>query len=261
VNPLVRLLPSLRTPEASPVTRLLVAGVCGLLAASAAQIAGPMLVAHAIDVDLAAGDRRGLAIRCALYAGTLVATLGATLGSRVALEIAAQRAMLALKRRLFDHLVGQDMAFHDRMPSGALIGRVQGDVEALRVLLVEVLLAAPADALLMVGMLCVLFAQVPVLAPPIAAVLPVWFALFLVFRWVAPQRFVLERAAAASTTGLLTEVVRSLPALRVLGRHPWAIGLAEERIGAQARAEIASHLQSIWYFNGVQAIRAAATVA
>jgi ABC-type multidrug transport system fused ATPase/permease subunit len=251
-----RLLPAFR-----PVRAQLAAGVAGLLTASGAAVLAPLLVARAIDVDVASGDRRGLALRCAAYAGVLIVGWLATLGSRIALEQAAQRAMLDLKRRMFDHLVDHDVALHDRLPSGSLIGRVQGDVEALRILFVEVLLQAPADAVLLAGMFAVLAVEAPLLVAPVAGVLPVWLLLFGLFRWVAPHHFVRERAAAASTTGVLTELVRSVPALRVLGRDAWLGERAGDQVRAQTRAEIRSHLQPIWYFNAVQALRAVGTLA
>lgn len=220
-----------------------------------------MLVAHAIDVDLAAHDRAGLLHTCLAYVGVVAFGWLATLGARIALEIAAQRAMLDLKQQLFDHLVDHDVAFHDEVPSGSLIGRIQGDIEALRILFVEVVLSLPADLALMVGMLVVLLWQAGSLAWPVVAMMPAQLVLFWLFRRIAPPLFVRQRAAVSRMTATLTDTIRSLPALRALDRHRWARDRAVERIGASYAADITSGWQPMWYFNAIQAVRAVATTA
>lgn len=240
---------------------LLAAGVAASLVGSGLAVLGPLVVADAIDTSLARGDRAGLVARCALYAAIVLAQWVAGGGSRLVLEVVAQRAMLALKERLFDHLAGQDVAFFDRTASGSLIGRVQGDVEALRVLFVEVVLALPADALLAAGMVAVLVLRTPAVAVPVLLVLPLYGALFALFRWVAPRHFLRQRKVVAALTGRLAETVRALPALRALGRGAWARDRADATADDARRADVASHFQPIWYFNSAQALRALATVA
>ncbi|MEZ4237910.1 MAG: ABC transporter ATP-binding protein [Myxococcota bacterium] len=239
----------------------LLAGVVGFAVSSATGVAAPLLVARAIDVDIAHRDADGLLRRCAALAAVLAVGWVAALASRIALERAAQRAMLDLKTALFDHLLDHDVALHDRLPSGSLIGRIQGDIEALRVLFVEVLLAAPADAVLLVGMILVLGHEAPTLVVPVTAVLPGWAALFWLFRRIAPRIFLAEREAVSHSTGVLAELVYALPAMRAMRRDGWLAERAAEQVRVQARAEIRSHQQPIWYFNSVQALRALGTVA
>lgn len=254
--PLLALAPLFR-----PHLALVAAGSAGLAVAAAMNVVAPMLVAHAIDVDLANQDRDGLLRRCAGYAAAILVSWLATFVSRIALEVAAQRAMFRLKQDLFDHLAGHDVAFHDRTASGSLIGRVQGDVEALRILFVEVLLVLPADSVLIVGMLVVLAVQAPAVSGPVFAVLPVYLGLFLLFRWIAPKYFLQQRTLVSLLTGAVTETVRVLPVLRSLGRHVWARDRAIGLVDASCTADVLSHWQPIWYFNATQAFRSLATVA
>ena len=60
--PLMRLVPVLR-----PQARTIAAGLVGSTLAALLALAGPWLVAQAIDVDLPAGDRAGLARRAVLF--------------------------------------------------------------------------------------------------------------------------------------------------------------------------------------------------
>ncbi|MEQ1570970.1 MAG: ABC transporter ATP-binding protein [Myxococcota bacterium] len=239
----------------------LAVGVSGSIVASGANVAAPVWLAEAIDRDLATGDADGLGARAASYAGAVAVALLATLGSRVALEIASQRALRRLKVALFDHLVEHDVALHDQIPSGSLIGRVQGDVEALRILFVEVLFALPADAVLVVGMLAVTEARAHAVAGPVFAVLPAWLVLFGLFRWVAPPYFQRQRVAVSALTGALADAVRGLPALRALGRHHWVAARLRDSAEDARRADLLAQFQPIWYFNGAQLVRSVAIAA
>ncbi len=255
-HPLLRLAPLFRQSRG-----LLLIGMIGLVAGTGLMLAGPWIVAQAIDVDLAAGDRAGLATKAALYFGLLLANIAVTYGSKIALEVSAQRAMLQLKENLFDHLVGHDLSFHDKHTSGRLITRVQGDTEALRVLFAEVILAGPADLLLFVGMFTVMMLTAPEVTGLVFAVIPLYVALFVVFRKVAPPRFLAVRKVKAQLTGFLTEHLRAMPTLQSFDRERWAHERSEELNEEVFRKEAISQLQPVWYFNAVVLTRALGIVA
>ena len=227
------------------------AGVLGLLVGTALNLAGPVIVASAIDDDLASGDVDGLVRKGLLYLGLLILNLGLTWAAKIAIELAAQRSMLALKTQLFDHLIDHDLAFHDRHTSGRLITRVQGDTEALRFLFSEVILSAPADIALFGGMAAVILATQPGLAPLVFAVLPPYLVLFVIFRKVSPPRFLALRAVKAKLTGFLSEHLRAMPVLQAFDRVPWANHRADRLNGEVFRKEVIAHLLPVGYFNGV----------
>jgi ATP-binding cassette subfamily B multidrug efflux pump len=255
-SPLLRLLPLFR-----PHTGWVAAGVAGSFGAATARVAAPLFVATALDRALPAGDVPGLLNATLGFLGMVALDFACAFASRAALEVATQRALLALRSNLFLHLAGHDVAFHDRTPAGSLVGRVQGDSDALRVLFVEVWFTAPAELAMLAGMVAVLFTRAPGVAWPVAAVLPVYVAWFGVFRWVAPPYFTAQRRAVAALTGLVAEAVRSAAWLQALGRHEWALGRVWLRVEETRHAEVVGHFQPIWYFNGALAIRALAIVA
>jgi len=255
-HPLLRLAPLFRQSLG-----LLTVGVAGLIVGAALNLVGPWLIAQAIDVDLATGDRDGLIEKAGLFALILLTNLTVVYGSRLALEVSAQRAMLSLKRQLFDHLVDHDLAFHDRQSSGRLITRVQGDTEALRVLFTLVILAFPADLLLFLGMFGVLWWTHPTIAAICFGVMPPYVLLFLLFRRISPRRFLALRTVRAQLTGTLTEYLRAMVMLRQFGRHHWANARAKELDQEVLHLDIAANLQPVWYFNSVVAVRTLGIVA
>ncbi|TNE85052.1 MAG: ABC transporter ATP-binding protein [Deltaproteobacteria bacterium] len=255
-HPLLRLFPQFRGSELR-----LAWGMAGLGVASAATLASPWLVAQAIDVDIANGDVAGLTRRALLYVSLLGVSLTMTWASRVTLEVVAQRAMYDLKRQLFAHLVGHDLAFHDDHPSGSLITRVQGDTEALRVLFAEVVLMVPADGLLFFGMFGMLAWTSPALLPIVFGVVPVYLVLFWLFRKIGAPYFLKARAVKATLTAFLAEHVRAMPILQTFDREQWTRDRAAAINEEVFRAEALAQVQPVWYFNSVMLAQRGAMVA
>lgn len=239
---------------------LLMLSGAGLLLGTGLSLVGPWVVAQAIDVHLVANAPDGLLQKALLYLLLIAASFLVTYAARTGVEIAAQRAMLSLKEALFDHLLDHDLALHDKQTSGRLITRIQGDIEALRTLFTEVILNSPADLALFIGIFTVMTMTAPAMTPYIAAVLPVWVVLFVVFRWVAPPRFLALRKVHARLTGFFTEHIRAMPTIQSFAQSSWARQRAEDLNARVFHAEVASSLIPVGYFNSLFLARNLSTV-
>lgn len=255
-HPLLRLAALFRSDR-----HLLILSGLGLLTGTLLGLVGPWLISQAIDVDLANQDRIGLRNKALMYLGITVGSLLVTYGARLGIEVAAQRAMVSLKGQVFDHLLDHDLAFHDQQSSGRLITRIQGDIEALRMLFTEVILASPADALLFVGVFVVLVQTAPPLTPIVATVLPIWIGLFLLFRQVAPRWFLRLRKVQAQLTGFFTEHIRAMPALQAFDQTDWARDRAETLNAEVFRTATISGLMPVGYFNSLFLVQSMGFVA
>lgn len=103
-----------------------------------ANAAGPALIAQAMDHGIPAaieGNTRALVIPLALFLliTLLVAVLDYT-GTRLTGTL-AQRLMVALRRRLFDHVQRLGIAYHERSTSGRLVARQTSDMENIQTFL------------------------------------------------------------------------------------------------------------------------------
>jgi ATP-binding cassette subfamily B protein len=250
MHPLLRL-----APLFGPQRALLALSIAGLLAGTALSLLGPWLVAHAIDVDIGARDQPGLARTAAAYFVVVLANLAVLYASRVGLERAAQGAMRRLKEQLFDHLVSHDLAFHDAHPSGRLITRVQGDTQALQVLFAEVVLSAPADLLLIVGMFGLLWHRSPTIAGLVFAVTPPYAIALLAFRRWSPPRFLAAREVSAKLTGFIAEHLRAMPTLQLFDREAWVRDRAREINQEAYRKDLYANLIPTLFFNSVFLVR------
>lgn len=232
--------------------------LCG---ATGLSLGSSWLVARALDHDVARGDAEGLARTAALYAGSVLAAGGLVWWARVGLEGVAQGVMRSVKERLFAHLLEHDLALHDENPPGRLIARVQGDTEALRTLLSEVILQAGPDLLLFAGLLGVLAYEAPSMAVLVAATLPLYAGLIVWFRRVSPPAFLRARELAARLSGFVSEHVRALPLLRAYGRLDWLLARAETLAEEKFAADYKAGLTMVWFFNTLFAVRALAYAA
>jgi ABC-type multidrug transport system fused ATPase/permease subunit len=232
-----------------------------LLGATVLSLSSSWLVGRALDVDVAGNDRDGLLWTALLYAGAVLGAGGLTWAARVGIERIAQDVMRGVKEKLFAHLLDHDLAFHDQHPPGRLMARVQGDTEALRTLLSEVVLQAGPDLLLFVGLLGVLTVKAPLMAGLVAATLPIYAVLLYGFRRVSPQRFLHAREVAARLTGFVAEHLRALPLLRAYGRVDWMLARAERLSEEKFEADYRAGLAMVWFFNSLFAVRTVAYAA
>ncbi len=225
------------------------------------SLASSALLAHAIDVAVVAGDRVGLALHAGLYAVAVGVGGALTWLARIGGERMAQDVMRGVKEALFAHLVDHDLALHDELPPGRLISRVQGDTEAVRILLSEVVLQAGPDLFLFLGLFGVLFATSPTMGALVAATLPVYAGLLWWFRRVSPARFLLAREVAARLSGFVAEQLRALPLLRAYGRVDWLLARAEALGEEKYQADYRTSITMVWFFNSLFAVRSLATAA
>lgn len=121
-----------------PHARRIGIAVAAVLIRQAAQLAGPLLVAYAIDRAVPALRAHHAGPLVAVAAGYLLcaAASGGTQYVFVTASARAGQGVLAdLRNRIFRHAQRLDLAFHERHPAGWLTARATSDVEALRELL------------------------------------------------------------------------------------------------------------------------------
>jgi len=111
-------------------TQLVVGGAC-VLGAAVLELIPPLVIRHAIDHNITRNHAAGLGAAAVLYLGaaTAVAALTAYYGYLAA--SVAQRALAALRTRLFAHLLALPTEYHDQTPIGDSISRATADVEAI----------------------------------------------------------------------------------------------------------------------------------
>ncbi|MGW2091259.1 ABC transporter ATP-binding protein [Promicromonospora sukumoe] len=198
-----------------------------VVASTLGQVAGPWLVAVAIDKAVPALQDGSVTPLVLTGAGYLVAAVlgGVAAGAyvRAAARI-AQAVLLDLRRRVFRQTQRLSLEFHESYTSGRIISRQTSDLEALRELLDGGLTGVVSSLLLMVftfvSLLLIDWRSGLVLA---AAFVPAW----LLTRWFQrmSQRFYREqRTASARLIVKFVETMTGMRAVQAFRREPTTEG-------------------------------------
>jgi ATP-binding cassette subfamily B protein len=141
---------------------------------------------------------------------------------RVKLEIIGQDVMLALKQRLFDHILSLDISFFDKHPVGRLMARVESDTESLRLLFTNTVVLVVADLLLLAGIYAVLFYYNWRMAAVLLVSIPLIGLLVWIFHRLTTHRFLEVRKRMAEVTASLTEFLQGISIIQIFHRGGYA---------------------------------------
>ncbi|MFC6671739.1 ABC transporter ATP-binding protein [Marinobacterium aestuariivivens] len=126
-----------------------------LLLATAADVAGPMLIKVFIDDHLLREDfePRALALLLAAYLSTQLAAAWLRYRQTLRFSQMALGAVLDIRERLFAHVLRLPVAFFDRAITGQLVSRITNDTEAIKDLYVQFLAVVLTNLILLVGII------------------------------------------------------------------------------------------------------------
>ena len=235
----------------------LVAAALLLAASTGLTLAGPLILKHAVDVEMIElRSLDGLANIALLYVCQLAALVLVTWFQRVILNKVGQSSIATLRQDLLRRVVSLPVSTFDEQPSGKLMVRVMDDIETLRNLMTSTFLALLGDLVLFLGMAGVMLAIDWKLALWALAVLPPIVLGFRLFRKHATPRFALGRSRNADLVGFLAEHLRCMSVLQAFDRTAWARERCRELGGARFDADCASERVVISFFNGIMMMEA-----
>ena len=251
-----------------PYRRYVVGSVVALLLESVAQLAGPLLMAAAIDllltsgwtgagpaarsvdgffrtfgIDLAAGH--GIEWIAALSILTAVLAFAFMMVMVAWTSQMGQGVMYDLRTRIFSHLQRADIAAFDRTPVGRLMTRLTTDVDALNELFTSGFVALLGDVAVLAGIVAVLFALDTTLAA-------ITFAILLPMLWVtnwfrkgARDTYRDVRVKIARVNAFLQEQISGMNVVQLFRHEPVSRRSFAEVNDAHRKA----NLDSIFYYS------------
>ena len=218
-----------------PHRGLIALAFVAIAVSTGAGVAVPWLIKWVIDAKIGAGDAAGLDLALAIFATVAVVQMVSGYAHQRLMDYAGERVLYALRIGLFDHLQRLSMAYFDRTPAGAVMSRVQNDVEQLRTTL-PIFVRAMIDLFLLVAIAAVMFAMSPTLAAISLSVVPVILGSLLVWQRFATGPFRRIRETLADLNAQLQETIAGIRVVQSLGTEKDAM-----RIFARANR---SHLES-----------------
>jgi ABC-type multidrug transport system fused ATPase/permease subunit len=227
IKPYWRLLVQYLKPSWPPVMLLAVLLFCSL----GLQLANPQIMRRFIDTALAGGAlqtllRAGLSFIGVALVQQVVSVLATYLGERVGWS-----ATNALRADLARHCLHLDMSFHNAHMPGELIERIDGDVTVLSNFFSRFAIQLLGNALLIVGVLAVLFVEDWRVGLALAVFACIVLAVIGRLANVAVPHWAEARQASADQLGFLEERLAGSEDIRSCG----AIAYVMRRFAGQAR--------------------------
>ena len=224
--------------------RLTLLGGC-LLLMTALQLAMPQILRVFIDSALSQAALSTLTGLTALYAlfagGQFLLTM-----LRVYLkEDIAWRATNRLRESLTRHVLSLDMPFHQKNPPGALIERVDGDVNTLNSIVSDLALVIGTNLLLMAGVLVILLIQEPRIGVPFLIFTAVIGGVLWRLRSVAKDDFEDYRQKDSDQWGFIEERISGTEDIRANGGAAYTLTRLFWAMRDYSRAGISAYYKVI----------------
>lgn len=199
----------------------IVLAVLMAFAINAAVIIKPRILQRIIDdylvpeiYDRAAINRLGF-----VFFGLII--LGAALdySETILLNYVGRNIMHRLRTELFNKIQRMNMSFFDHFSSGRLLTRVTNDVEALDELFSGVLINLFRDAVMVIGIIWVMFSMDTTLACVAICTIPVIAVTAVIYRKAARKNFIRMKRNIGRLNGFLAENISGMKTVQIFHRE------------------------------------------
>ena len=225
-----------------PYRRGLAFAAAAILVYTAAQLSIPLVIRHAIDEAILAGDRFRLGACVVVFALVVGASYGASYFQDRLVGLIGERVIFDLRRAMFAHLQDVAMAFMDKTEVGRMMSRLQGDVNSLQEFL-EHSVTAFGDMILLAGIVAIMLSldfELGLLAvstvPTLAVVRVVWLPR-------ARRAFRRARETNSLANGALAEAIHAVRTVQGMRREEVNAALYDDLAGTN----LGAHLRSARY--------------
>jgi len=244
-----------------------IASVILVILSSLLEIAGPAIVAVAIDlyvkplgtqpVGLAAkvgelltshgwalDPLSGINLAAIVYMFVLAGNFAVLYTQMVLMNLMGQYIMYDLRKQIFGHLQRLDVQYFDRNPVGRLMTRVTTDVDALNEMFTAGFVAIFGDIFVLIGIIGVLFWMNWRLALVLFSITPFIVLVSIWFRQGARKTYRQVRARIAAINAFLQEHISGISTVQLFNRE----SKEEEKFDELNARHRDANIDSIYYY-------------
>ncbi len=239
----------------TPYKRNLAIAVVAMLFSVVANVAGPPLIAYAVDRGIEGDDYQIVVIAVVAY--LIVQGLG-FLGFRIQLvnmATAGQRVIQKLRDELFDHVQFLSPSFFTKYEAGRLIARIVSDVNTIREMINFAVVGTIREVLTLVGIVIVM-ARINLALTGVAfVVLLVLFVIANVWRVYARRAYLRVSDANAKVNAELSESFNGVRVTQAFDRQAYNYGRFTKGNSQELReANVLSSLISGLFFPSIELV-------
>jgi len=244
-----------------------------ILVKAGADVAGPYLVAVAVDTYMSAARpahlswlaRRlspapmlGITQIAALYLASLLFTFVLELLQTYLMQWTGQKVMFDMRSQIFRHLQRMSPAFYDRNPVGRLVTRVTSDVDALNEMFTSGVLAIFDNVFVLLFIVAIMLRMNWSLALLTLAVIPAILYVTRIFRRTVRESYRRQRAATAKINSFTQEYVSGMSIVQLFNRERRAFADFSAVNAENKQAWADAIFAYAWYYPVVELLSSAA---
>ena len=201
-----------------PYKRQVAISVAAVVTYTGAQLTIPLLISYAIDYGMAPEVPQSVLLKImAIFAVSVIINFISSRVQELVTGRMAENVLFDIRRAMIGHLQRVSLSFMDKTEVGRLMSRLQGDVNSMQEFL-ETSVLAVGDLLLLFGIVAVMLWLDWQLALMVLTVIPILFAVRIL--WLAPARaaFMAAHEANSITNGALAEAIHGVRAVQAMDR-------------------------------------------
>jgi len=235
--------------------RVLVA-VFLLLLLAVLQVAGPWVMAQAIDGPITSHDASALGYWILIYAAVLAGSFAVQYAQTIITQWIGQKAMLDLRSQVFNHVLTMDMRFFDRNPVGRLLTRITSDINALNELFASGVVTIFGDVFTLLGIIGAMVYLNASMALVTFSVLPVLVVATWVFKTKVRHAYREVRRLVARMNTFWQEHLTGMSIVQGFNRQAAAMDKHQAENAELRRTNLQSILYYAVYFPVIELIGA-----
>ena len=148
--------------------------VTGLILVTVAiQTTYPLLIEKVIDDEIIDKNTKGMFIMAGFMIVLALVNYAATRIWRRIMAVISNDMIMNIRRRLYVHIQELGVDFFDQRPSGKILARITGDVNALKEVLSSTITTLAPEAVMLVAILAIMIVKSPVLSLSAAVAVPI----------------------------------------------------------------------------------------
>ena len=233
-------------------------GILSSIAVSALEAVRPWFTKHAVDVNIAQHDERGLLLTAVEFFAVLTIRGVIQYGNAYLTQWIGQRTIFDLRMQLYTHLQSRGLRFFDRHPLGRLITRVTNDIEVLNEMFSSGIVMVFSDVFTIAGILYFMFSMNWRLALWSLSVLPLLFYGTFLFRRKAREAYREVRIQIARINTFMQEHITGMTVDQIFNREKKSFQKFSDINATHRDANIKSILYYALFYPGVDLIGALA---
>lgn len=195
-----------------PHRKPLILAFVALLAATAANLAGPILIKVFIDNHLIPRnlDRSVIAGLAGAYLLLHLASVGINYFQLLTFHKIAQRVIRQLRIDVFTKVQHLGLAFFDKTPGGSLVSRITNDTESIKELFISVLSTFVQNFVMILGIFVAMFILDVRLALFCLVLMPVILLIMQAYRHYSARAYRLSREKLSQLNARLNESIQGM---------------------------------------------------